>query len=189
VWSRPGSQAALTVRPSADVIHLLAELIENATTLSPPIPRAGVRETVANGSRSSRGPRLGMSPPVAELNDRLATPEFNPSDSEQLGLLWSASWPNGTGSGHAEGRPTGHGPIVSYAAHGGDRGGVPDRAAREPLWLSSPPTATRVPPPRLGLARPPGIGSGFTDLGGMPGLGQTPGVRISGRCGVPGERP
>jgi len=94
------------VRPVADVIHLLAELIENATTLSPPYLGAGVRDTVANGfviEVEDRG--LGMSlTRLAELNDRLANPpEFNPSDSEQLACSWSASWPSGTDPGHAEG--------------------------------------------------------------------------------------
>jgi hypothetical protein len=75
----------------ADVIHLLAELIENATTLSPPYTSVRVAgDTVANGFAievEDRG--LGMSPQrLAELNERLASPpEFNPSDSEQLGLF------------------------------------------------------------------------------------------------------
>jgi hypothetical protein len=85
------SQAALAGSAVADVIHLLAELIENATTLSPPYTSVRVAgDTVASGFAievEDRG--LGMSPPrLAELNDRLASPpEFNPSDSEQLGLF------------------------------------------------------------------------------------------------------
>ncbi|MGD0240550.1 MAG: nitrate- and nitrite sensing domain-containing protein [Streptosporangiaceae bacterium] len=85
------SQAALTGSAVADVIHLLAELIENATTLSPPYTSVRVSgDTVANGFAievEDRG--LGMNPArLAELNDRLANPpEFNPSDSEQLGLF------------------------------------------------------------------------------------------------------
>jgi len=85
------SQAALAGSAVADVIHLLAELIENATTLSPPYTSVRVSgDTVANGFAievEDRG--LGMSPPrLAELNERLASPpEFNPSDSEQLGLF------------------------------------------------------------------------------------------------------
>src|SRR5690349_5085734 len=85
------SQAALAGSAVADVIHLLAELIENATTLSPPYTSVRVSgDTVANGFAievEDRG--LGMSPArLAELNDRLANPpEFNPSDSEQLGLF------------------------------------------------------------------------------------------------------
>ena len=85
------SQAALAGSAVADVIHLLAELIENATTLSPPYTSVRVSgDTVANGFAievEDRG--LGMSPArLAELNDRLANPpEFNPADSEQLGLF------------------------------------------------------------------------------------------------------
>jgi signal transduction histidine kinase len=85
------SRAALAGSAVADVIHLLAELIENATTLSPPYTSVRVSgETVANGFAievEDRG--LGMSPErLAELNERLASPpEFNPSDSEQLGLF------------------------------------------------------------------------------------------------------
>ena len=85
------SQAALTGSAVADVIHLLAELIENATTLSPPYTSVRVSgDTVANGFAievEDRG--LGMSPSrLTELNERLGNPpEFNPSDSEQLGLF------------------------------------------------------------------------------------------------------
>ncbi|MGH3231287.1 MAG: sensor histidine kinase, partial [Streptosporangiaceae bacterium] len=85
------SQAALAGSAVADVIHLLAELVENATTLSPPYTSVRVSgDTVANGFAievEDRG--LGMSAPrLAELNERLASPpEFNPSDSEQLGLF------------------------------------------------------------------------------------------------------
>jgi signal transduction histidine kinase len=85
------SQAALAGSAVADVIHLLAELVENATTLSPPYTSVRVSgDTVANGFAievEDRG--LGMSPQrLVELNERLASPpEFNPSDSEQLGLF------------------------------------------------------------------------------------------------------
>ncbi|HEY1624095.1 MAG TPA: nitrate- and nitrite sensing domain-containing protein [Streptosporangiaceae bacterium] len=85
------SQAALSGSAVADVIHLLAELVENATTLSPPYTSVRVSgDTVANGFAievEDRG--LGMSMQrINELNDRLANPpEFNPSDSEQLGLF------------------------------------------------------------------------------------------------------
>src|SRR6202020_3454668 len=68
-----------------------AVLSENAPTLSPPYASVRVAgDTVANGfgiEVEDRG--LGMSPErLAELNERLASPpEFNPSDSEQLGLF------------------------------------------------------------------------------------------------------
>jgi signal transduction histidine kinase len=85
------SQAALAGSAVADVIHLLAELIENATTLSPPYTSVRVSgDTVASGfviQVEDRG--LGISPQrLAELNERLASPpEFNPSNSERLGLF------------------------------------------------------------------------------------------------------
>jgi signal transduction histidine kinase len=85
------SQAALSGSAVADVIHLLAELVENATTLSPPYTSVRVAgDTVASGFAievEDRG--LGMSPDrLGELNERLASPpEFNPADSEQLGLF------------------------------------------------------------------------------------------------------
>ncbi|PKK13514.1 sensor histidine kinase [Thermomonospora sp. CIF 1] len=75
----------------ADVIHLLAELIENATIFSPPTTEVVVRaDAVANGLAVEiidRG--IGMHPEqLAELNQRLADPpEFDLADTEQLGLF------------------------------------------------------------------------------------------------------
>ncbi|MBN6058280.1 sensor histidine kinase [Nonomuraea sp. RK-328] len=74
-----------------DVIHLIAELIENATVYSPPHTPVQVRgEVAARGFAlevEDRG--LGISPEVmAELNARLASPpEFDLADSDQLGLF------------------------------------------------------------------------------------------------------
>jgi hypothetical protein len=85
------SRAALAGSAVTDVIHLLAELIENSTTLSPPFTQVRVGgETVANGFAieiEDRG--LGMNPQrLAELNDRLAhPPTLNPANTEQLGLF------------------------------------------------------------------------------------------------------
>src|SRR3984957_2124727 len=85
------SRAALAGSAVTDVIHLLAELVENATTLSPPFTQVRVSgETVANGFAieiEDRG--LGMTPQrLAELNDRLASPpDINPANTEQLGLF------------------------------------------------------------------------------------------------------
>jgi signal transduction histidine kinase len=75
----------------ADVTHLLAELIENAVTYSPPATRVQVRGgRVANGyvvEVEDRG--LGLPAEVQEqLNQRLAEPpEFDLADSDQLGLF------------------------------------------------------------------------------------------------------
>lgn len=85
------SRAALTGGAVTDVIHLLAELIENATTLSPPFTQVRVHgEMVANGFAieiEDRG--LGMTPMrMGELNERLANPpDVNPANTEQLGLF------------------------------------------------------------------------------------------------------
>ncbi len=85
------SRAALSGSAVTDVIHLLAELIENATTLSPPFTQVRVGgESVANGFAieiEDRG--LGLSPQrLDELNDRLANPpDINPANTEQLGLF------------------------------------------------------------------------------------------------------
>ena len=85
------SRAAVAGSAVTDVIHLLAELIENATTLSPPFTQVRVSgEVVANGFAieiEDRG--LGMTPErLAELNERLANPpDINPANTEQLGLF------------------------------------------------------------------------------------------------------
>jgi signal transduction histidine kinase len=75
----------------ADVTHLLAELIENAVTYSPPATRVQVRGgRVANGyvvEIEDHG--LGVPPQIREqLNQRLEEPpEFDLADSDQLGLF------------------------------------------------------------------------------------------------------
>jgi signal transduction histidine kinase len=77
-----------------DVIHLLAELAENATTFSPPNTRVEVRgDAVGNGfvvEIEDRG--LGMpAEEIAALNERLARPpEFDLANSDQLGLFVAA---------------------------------------------------------------------------------------------------
>ncbi|MEV4307524.1 MULTISPECIES: nitrate- and nitrite sensing domain-containing protein [unclassified Nonomuraea] len=74
-----------------DVIHLVAELIENATVYSPPHTQVIVRgEETARGFAfevEDRG--LGLSAQeLAELNERLASPpEFDLADSDKLGLF------------------------------------------------------------------------------------------------------
>ncbi|MGI8335416.1 sensor histidine kinase [Actinomadura scrupuli] len=88
VCSSPASLAAAAV---ADVIHLLAELIENATAFSPPPTEVLVRgEMVANGFAVEIVDRgIGLSPTeLDELNQRLARPpEFDLADSDRLGLF------------------------------------------------------------------------------------------------------
>ncbi|WP_198169125.1 sensor histidine kinase [Herbidospora daliensis] len=89
VLPMPG--ASLTGAAVADVVHLLAELIENATIFSPPQTKVQVRaELVANGlvlEVEDRG--LGLTPEeYAEINTKLAAPpEFDLADSDRLGLF------------------------------------------------------------------------------------------------------
>ncbi|MFF5072487.1 nitrate- and nitrite sensing domain-containing protein [Micromonospora olivasterospora] len=85
-------QPAATVgRAVGDVIHLLAELIENATAFSPPGTRVTVRgQSLPNGYAveiTDQG--LGMpDAAIEESNRRLGgPPEFDPADSARLGLF------------------------------------------------------------------------------------------------------
>ena len=196
------SQAALAGSAVADVIHLLAELIENATTLSPPYTSVRVSgDTVANGFAievEDRG--LGMSPSrLAELNDRLINPpEFNPSDSEQLGLFVVSQLAKRHGirvtlKASPYGGTTA---IVLIARHlvvteEAFRAGLPGEPASVTVAQlttnGNHPAAAELPGPGSAPS------SGFTELDGMPGLAQTPGVRISGPLrrsqGIIPERP
>ena len=84
-------RAALIGEVVADVIHLLAELIENATVFSPPPTEVLVRgEMGANGFAVDIVDRgIGLDPDEMEaLNRRLARPpEFDLADSDRLGLF------------------------------------------------------------------------------------------------------
>jgi len=75
----------------ADVIHLVAELIENAVSYSPPATKVQVR-----GSWAARGyvievqdSGIGIEPATRDqLNERLANPpDFDLTNSDQLGLF------------------------------------------------------------------------------------------------------
>ncbi|MFB8117886.1 MULTISPECIES: nitrate- and nitrite sensing domain-containing protein [unclassified Streptomyces] len=75
----------------ADLTHLIAELLENATVFSPPHTAVQVHgERVANGFTLEIHDRgLGMAPEVLlDANLRLAeTPDFELSDTDRLGLF------------------------------------------------------------------------------------------------------
>ncbi|GIE29149.1 hypothetical protein Ait01nite_021940 [Actinoplanes italicus] len=83
--------SALVGRSVGDVIHLLAELIENAASYSPPHTRVQViGQVLPNGYAveiEDRG--LGMTPEaIEEANRRLVEPpDFDPADSARLGLF------------------------------------------------------------------------------------------------------
>ena len=88
---QPLPEVAVVGRAVGDLIHLLAELIENATSFSPPQTRVNVgAEMVTNGFAveiEDRG--LGMTTQaLADVNARLAdAPDFDPANSAQLGLF------------------------------------------------------------------------------------------------------
>ena len=88
------SQDAVVGSAVADVIHLLAELIENATTCSPASTEVTVRaERVGNGFVAEVEDRgIGIAPAdLAAFNERLQNPpEFDLADSNQLGLFVAA---------------------------------------------------------------------------------------------------
>ncbi|MEU7001605.1 nitrate- and nitrite sensing domain-containing protein [Nonomuraea sp. NPDC046570] len=83
--------AALDGAAAADLTHLVAELIENATIYSPPNTTVQVRgDAVSNGyviEVEDRG--LGLTPEeYARFNDLLVNPpEFDLADSDRLGLF------------------------------------------------------------------------------------------------------
>ncbi|MEV6299715.1 nitrate- and nitrite sensing domain-containing protein [Actinoplanes sp. NPDC051861] len=95
---RSVASSALVGRSVGDVIHLLAELIENAASFSPPHTRVQVvGQLLPNGYAveiEDRG--LGMTTEqLGEANRRLAEPpEFDPTDSARLGLFVVAQLAN-----------------------------------------------------------------------------------------------
>ncbi|HEY8985260.1 MAG TPA: nitrate- and nitrite sensing domain-containing protein [Streptomyces sp.] len=82
---------AVTGPAVADLTHLVAELLENATVFSPPHTAVQVLgERVANGFTLEINDRgLGMTPEaLLDANLRLAeTPDFELSDTDRLGLF------------------------------------------------------------------------------------------------------
>jgi signal transduction histidine kinase len=85
------SPAALDGGVMADVTHLLAELVENATAFSPPPTQVHIRgELVATGYAMEVEDRgIGMNAAeLAEANERLShPPEFDLADNDRLGLF------------------------------------------------------------------------------------------------------
>ncbi|MGH3399575.1 MAG: sensor histidine kinase, partial [Streptosporangiaceae bacterium] len=85
------SEDSITGAAVADMIHLLAELIENATLFSPSGTRVEVRAgRVANGFAVEIDDRgLGVEPEqLAEINRQLASPpDFDLANADRLGLF------------------------------------------------------------------------------------------------------
>ncbi|GAA1603432.1 sensor histidine kinase [Actinoplanes couchii] len=83
--------AQIVGRAVADVVHLLAELFENAASYSPPTTRVAVTgQVLPNGYAieiEDRG--LGMSPEAVDAANRklIEPPEFDPAESARLGLF------------------------------------------------------------------------------------------------------
>ncbi len=109
---------AIAGRAVGDVIHLLAELIENATAFSPPYTRVRIAGRAAPDGYvievEDRG--LGMSAKaMAEANQRLTDPpDFDPANSARLGLFVVAQ----LGIRHGvrvELRPSPYGGVVAVA--------------------------------------------------------------------------
>ncbi|MDG4805873.1 nitrate- and nitrite sensing domain-containing protein [Micromonospora sp. WMMD1120] len=83
--------AGVLGRAVGDIIHLLAELVENATAFSPPDTRVTIGGAqVSNGyALEITDQGLGMTPAALEAaNTRLdSSPEFDPAQSARLGLF------------------------------------------------------------------------------------------------------
>ena len=88
------SEDAVAAPAVADMIHLLAELVENATMFSPSGTRVEIRaERVANGFAVEVNDRgLGIEPgQLAEINQQLAEPpDFDLANADRLGLFVGA---------------------------------------------------------------------------------------------------
>ncbi|MBO2458651.1 sensor histidine kinase [Actinomadura violacea] len=87
----PMTRAAIVGPAVADVIHLLAELIENATAFSPPHTTVQVHGQAVSHGFTLEVEDRGLSmdePSLAAANERLASGgEFDLSDASQLGLF------------------------------------------------------------------------------------------------------
>ncbi|MWA00718.1 HAMP domain-containing protein [Actinomadura sp. LD22] len=87
----PMARAAIVGPAVADVIHLLAELIENATAFSPPHTTVQVHGQAVSHGFTLEVEDRGLSmdePSLAAANERLASGgEFDLSDASQLGLF------------------------------------------------------------------------------------------------------
>ncbi|GAA0675298.1 hypothetical protein GCM10010193_30360 [Kitasatospora atroaurantiaca] len=87
----PMPKVAVVGAVVADLVHLVAELVENATVFSPPQTKVGMRVGEAAGGCvleiDDRG--LGMDPDeLAAANLSLAEPrDFDPAQTERLGLF------------------------------------------------------------------------------------------------------
>jgi signal transduction histidine kinase len=184
-----GADDAVSAPAVADMIHLLAELIENATMFSPSGTRVEVRaERVANGFAieiEDRG--LGIEPTqLGDLNRQLASPpDFDLANADRLGLFVGAKL------------AVRHGVRVSLrpSPYGGTSAIVllPGGIMTAPARLLAAPVATAPAAPAAGG---PAAGGGPAD-GGTPGspagggTGRLPALDLhsADALGLPAQRP
>jgi len=115
---RGAEPSAIVGRAVGDVIHLLAELLENAASFSPPQTRVQVTgQVLPNGYAieiEDRG--LGMYPEAIDAANRklLEPPDFDPTDSARLGLFVVAQLANRHGI-RVSLRPSAFGGVTAIA--------------------------------------------------------------------------
>ncbi|RAO12864.1 sensor histidine kinase [Micromonospora noduli] len=141
--------AGVLGRAVGDIIHLLAELVENATAFSPPDTRVTVTGAqVANGyALEITDQGLGMSDAALETaNTRLASsPEFDPAQSARLGLFVVARLAARHGV-RVRLRPSGEGGVTAVVLVPGDLVTTEPPAGPDPATLG---TASADPSRRL----------------------------------------
>ncbi|MFE0531760.1 nitrate- and nitrite sensing domain-containing protein [Micromonospora parva] len=132
--------AGVLGRAVGDVIHLLAELVENATAFSPPDTRVTVTGAqVANGyALEITDQGLGMSDTALETaNTRLASsPEFDPAQSARLGLFVVARLAARHGV-RVRLRPSGEGGVTAVVLLPGDLVTTEPPAGPDPATLGA----------------------------------------------------
>jgi signal transduction histidine kinase len=113
---RAAETSAIVGRAVGDVIHLLAELFENAASFSPPHTRVQVTgQVLPNGYAFEIDDRgLGMHPEALDEANRklLEPPDFDPADSARLGLFVVAQLANRHGI-RVSLRPSAYGGITA----------------------------------------------------------------------------
>ncbi|CAM5721586.1 ATPase [Streptomyces badius] len=97
-------EAEIHGRAVTDLVHLLAELLENATTFSSPQTKVKVTATRLPDGRvmvEIHDKGIGLTAEdFADINHKLANPPtVDAAVSQRMGLFVVAGWPTGTGSG------------------------------------------------------------------------------------------
>jgi len=173
---------AIAGRAVGDIIHLLAELVENGTSFSPPQTRVNVSAEIRPEGLAVRiaDRGLGMTAEaLQEANARLAVPpDFDPADSARLGLMVVARLAARHGITVELSRST-HGGVCAEALIPRSlitTGAKPASAPAKPAAPQQRPPAPPVPvealePEAVPSAAVPGPAtptSATVDLGGLP---------------------